>query len=124
MLKTEIVMDLDELHTVALEINRQRKIIAVNKLAKDLGVQVGTHCWDTFGKKASISCEAREFFERYNRVPTEGIKCVFCMADEALDRQMYIVKQVTIGEDIWETHWMPTGKETFFHFGVNITGNN
>ena len=124
MLNTEIVIDLDELHTVALEVSRQRKIIAVNKLAAEFGVKIGTHCWDTFGKRTSISCEAREYYERYNKVPEEGIKCIFCMADEALERQEHIITEVTIGEDIWETHWIPTGRDTFFHFGINITGNN
>ena len=124
MQTAKIIMDLDELHTVALEINRQRKIIAVNKLAEYFGVKVGTYCWDTFGKRASISCEAREYFERYKKVPDDGIKCVFCMADKALERQEHIIREVTIGEDLWETHWIPTGEETFFHFGVNISANN
>ena len=124
MLKTEIIMDLEELHTIAFEVSRQREIIAVNKLAADFGVQIGTHCWDTFGRRASISCEAREYLEKYNKVPEGGIKCIFCMADEALERQEHIIKEVTIGEDIWETHWIPTSRDTFFHFGINITGNN
>ena len=117
MFKTEIIMDLDELHIAALEINRQRKIITVNKIAEVYGVQIGTHCWDTFGKRAFISCEAREYFEKYNRVPEGGIKCIFCMADEALERQEHIIKQVTIAENLWEKNWIPTGRETFFHFG-------
>ena len=124
MLKTEIIMDLDELHFAALEVSRQRKIIAVNRLAEAVGVKIGTHCWDTFGKRAFISCEAREYFERHNKMPDQGIKCIFCMADEALERQAHIVKHVTIGEDLWEKHWIPTGRETFFHFKVNIYEDN
>ncbi len=124
MLKTEIIMDLNELHFVALEVNEQREIIAVNRLAEVVGVKIGTHCWDTFGRRASISCEARNYFEKHNKVPEGGIKCIFCMADEALNRQEHIVKKVSIGEDLWKKHWIPTGRETFFHFKVNITGKN
>ena len=83
-------LNLDDLPYIAIEVNDQRIITAVNKLAEDFGVKVGTHCWDTFGKRASISKAAKEYFEEHNCVPEGGIKCFFCMADEALEKQEHI----------------------------------
>ena len=117
-------INIHELPYPALEINKKREIIDLNKLAIGIGTVAGTHCWDTFGQKASITKQDRTFFEKYNRVPEGGIKCTHCRADEALSKQEHIVENVTIGEILWEVHWIPTGTETYIHYGIDITQRN
>ncbi len=114
-------INIHELPYPALEINKKRNIIDLNKLAKDIGVVSDSHCWDTFGQRASIPERDRAFFEKHRRAPDGGTKCTHCGADEALSKQEHIIEEVKIGDTLWEIHWIPTGSETYIHYGIDIT---
>lgn len=118
--KEEIV--LADIPHPALKIDKSRKIIDLNSLAEHFGVRVGTYCWDTFGKRESISRTDREYYETHNEVPEDGISCYFCRADEALEIKEHIIERIVIGDDTWETHWIPTDDENFIHFAKKVSG--
>jgi len=109
---------MDSLPYPAMLIRKDRRIIAANEAAKKIGVEVASFCWDTFGKRASIPEEAREYYEKENAVPAEGIKCTFCSANEALISQKPINKEIPDGNIIYDTFWIPITDEIFLHYAI------
>jgi len=102
----------------AMLIRKDRRIIAANKAAEKIGVEIASLCWDTFGKKASISEEDREYYEQNNLVPPKGIKCTFCRADEALISQKPINEKIAAGDIIYDTFWIPLTDEVYLHYAI------
>ena len=78
---------LDSLPFPAMLIHKNRRIVSANKAAEEIGVEVASFCWDTFGKKASISQADKNYYEKNKTVPPKGIHCTFCRADDALISQ-------------------------------------
>lgn len=109
---------MDSLPYPAMLIRKDRRIITANKAAKDIVVEVGSFCWDTFGKKASISEENREYYEKNNPVPPKGIKCTFCRADEALISQKPINEKIPAGDITYDTFWIPLTDEVYLHYAI------
>ena len=72
----------DSLPHPAMIINHKRKIIAANKIALEFGAQLHGYCWKEFGKTEYISEEDKL---RHHKGDVDGIKCTFCLADEAID---------------------------------------
>ena len=112
---------LDTLSFPAVIINKERILIYANKEAEKIDVLTGTHCWDTFGKQASISEDDKNRFQQINEIPAKGIKCTFCMADNAMESQTIIKKVIQIGETLYEIYWIPIDENTFLHYGIDIT---
>ena len=107
---------LNSLPWPAMLIRQDRKIIATNVIAEESGVVIGSFCWDTFGKKASISDNDREYFEKNNSVPPEGIKCIFCEADNALETQKTVNKKIPAGDITYDTYWVPLTDDVYLHY--------
>jgi hypothetical protein len=109
---------MDSIPYPAMLIRKDRRIITANKAAKEIGVEIGSFCWDTFGKKASISEENREYYENNNTVPPKGIKCTFCRADEALMSQESINEKIPAGDITYDTFWIPLTDEVYLHYAI------
>jgi len=109
---------MDSLPFPAMLIRRDRRMIAANKAATDLGVEVGTYCWDTFGKRASISEQDKEIFESNGTVPQNGIKCTFCRADEALASKQPINEKIPAGDVTFDTYWVPLTDDVYLHYAI------
>ena len=126
MVKTQVLLTdknfnkalMDSLPYPAMLIHRNRRIISANKAAEGIGVEVTSFCWDTFGKKASISEENREYYEKNNTVPPKGIKCIFCRADEALISQKSINEKIPAGDITYDTFWIPLTEEVYLHYAI------
>ena len=109
---------MDSLPYPAMIIQKDRRIIIANKVAKELGVEDGAYCWDTFGKRASISQENKEYYEKHGMVPPAGIKCSFCMADEALASQKPISEKIPAGDVTYDTFWIPLTGDIYLHYAI------
>ncbi len=109
---------MDSLPYPSMLIRKDRRIITRNEAAKEMGVEVGSFCWDTFGKKASISEEDREYYEKNITVPQKGIKCTFCRANEALFSQKPINEKIPTGNIIYDTFWIPLTDEVYLHYAI------
>ena len=109
---------MDSLPYPAILIRKDRRIIASNKVAKDIGIEVGSFCWDTFGKRASISEENRKYYEKNNTVPPECIKCTFCKANEALEFHKPININIPAGDITYDTFWIPLTSEVYLHYAI------
>ncbi|MCP3965991.1 MAG: hypothetical protein GY718_06490 [Lentisphaerae bacterium] len=100
----------------AMLIRKDRRVITVNKVANEMGVEMGSFCWETFGKKASISEEDKSYYEMNNAVPSGGITCTFCMANEALASAIPINKKIPVGNITYDTFWVPITDDVYLHF--------
>lgn len=112
---------LDTIPYAAMIISRERIVTAANKAALDIGVKVGSFCWDSFGKLVSIPAEDKEYFEKNKKPPKEGTRCYFCEAEEALSSQETANVKVEVGGTLWDTYWVPLNEELYLHYAIDIT---
>ncbi|MBF0293509.1 MAG: hypothetical protein HQK86_15280 [Nitrospinae bacterium] len=105
----------------AMIVHQDRVLLAANQAAIGIGVVPGTNCWDTFGKLASIPQEDRDHFEKHGKAPDGGTKCHFCEADHALASGKPVVKEVKLGDTVWETYWVPVGEKVYLHYAIDVT---
>ncbi|BER91759.1 HD domain-containing phosphohydrolase [Atrimonas thermophila] len=112
---------LDAIPYSVLLLNRERRILAQNKVTRDVaGSKVGDLCWFSFHGTETLSEEEREEFERTGVLPASA-RCIFCRADEALEKQQTIVEEVEIRGRVYETGWVPVDGETYLHYSIDIT---
>ncbi len=113
---------LDSLPHPALLINPSRTVIAANRIALEIGTQIGGYCWQTFGRSLSIPEEHKRYIAEHDGViPPGGTKCTFCLADESLKEQKSANAEVTIEGTIFDTWWVPIKEDMFLHYAIDIT---
>ena len=103
---------------------KDRVIVAVNRVASDMGVKIGGYCWREFMKAEYLSPHDKVIAATYpNAVPAEfGIKCSFCLSDECFsDSHEQIDHEMHAFGLIWETYWIKVSKEVYLHYAINIT---
>lgn len=113
---------LDSLPHPAMLINKKRIILATNKIAKDVGVEIGKLCWDTFGHCECISEEHKQRLKGNPNCLKDDILCTFCLANE-------LIKTGTTKNDpevsafgkVWDTWWVPVEEDIYLHYAIDIT---
>ena len=103
---------------------KDRVIVAVNRVASDMGVKVGGYCWREFMKAEYLSQKNKEIAAKYpDDVPAEfGIKCSFCLSEKCFsDSNEQIDHDMHAFGLIWETHWIKVSEEVYLHYAINIT---
>jgi len=103
---------------------KDRVVLAANKIAADLGVEVGGHCWRGFMKTNFISENDRVILEKHpDLVPTEfNIRCSFCLGDQCFtDGAEQNIPEVHAFGQIWNTYCVKVSNDVFLHYAVNIT---
>lgn len=92
---------LDALPCFALLLTPQREIVALNKVARELGGDIGLRCFETLGKgeKPCPWCEAPNMLEsgEFKNIKTWGLGIY------------------------WDTYWIPLEKDLYLHFAFDIT---
>ncbi len=111
-------MLMDSLPYPAMLIRKDRRVVAINKVAQEIGVKVGTFCWDTFGQQASITDEDKEYYAKNQSVPANGIKCIFCKANQALASQEPVNEKIPAGDITYDTYWVPLTDDVYFHYAI------
>ena len=110
---------LEALPHAAFLINRERRIIAGNRAAREWA-QVGQYCWEGIHKLQTISPEMRRAYEETG-VPLPGTKCWFCLADEALESGRPQHCEVELYGRHWDTWWAPIGEGIYLHYAADVT---
>ncbi len=113
---------MDSLPYPAMLIRKDRRIITANKVAAEMGVKAGSFCWDTFGKKASISEKEKLYIETNNSLPSKCITCTFCMADEVLASAGPVNKKILVDNITFDTYWIPVTDDVYLHYVIHIAG--
>jgi PAS domain S-box-containing protein len=106
---------------------KDRVVLAVNKIAADLGVKPGGHCWREFQKEENISDEEKKIASIYpDIVPSQyNIKCAFCRSDQCFQNapEQNDPELHAFGL-IWNTYWIKVSDDIYLHYAVNITKEN
>ncbi len=55
-----------------------------------------------------------------NAVPSGGIACTFCMANEALASATPINKKIPAGKITYDTFWIPVTDDVYLHYAIQI----
>jgi PAS domain S-box-containing protein len=111
---------IDSIPHSAMLIRKDRKIIAANKIAREVGAIVGGYCWQEFGKCQFVPEEDKKSI-KYGKVPDRGTRCYFCNADEALESKGPVNIEVNAWDRLWDTYWVPLDEETYLHYAIDIT---
>jgi PAS domain S-box-containing protein len=120
--KEKEIMDLllNAIPHVALLATRERKVLALNRVTKELGARTGDYCWRAIHKLEHISGEEREHYERCQK-PLPRTKCSFCLADEAMKARKALSSEVSALGRVWDTWWVPINEEVYLHYAIDIT---
>ncbi len=111
---------LDSLPFPALLIDRNRIVLAANRIAVEMGARVGLSCWKEFGKSP----------EEPESGPLPGPEeagaitsfCRFCCAHEALSSGMSVRHpEVRVGKTVWDMHWIPVDENRYLHYAIDVT---
>ena len=115
-------MLLDSLPHPAMLIDRHRTVIVANKIALEVGTQIGGYCWQTFGHSLSIPEEHKRYIAEHDGdIPPSGTKCTFCLADQSLKEQAPFNTEVTVEGTIYDTWWLYVDGDIFLHYSFDIT---
>ncbi len=114
---------LDSLPHPAMLIRRDRTILAANRIARESGAVVGGCCWRDFGHCEYISDEHKQIInEKKSHIPPTGVKCTFCLANEAVDANEHTRDpEVKAFGKLWDTWWIPIDDDVYLHYAINIT---
>jgi diguanylate cyclase (GGDEF)-like protein/PAS domain S-box-containing protein len=114
---------LDSLPHPAMLIQRDRTILAANRIAEEIGVKVGGYCWRDFGHGEFIPDDHKRYIsEHKGSIPPGGTKCVFCLADEALAKTKPTKQpEVNMFGQLWEIWWVPIEDGLYLHYTIDVT---
>jgi len=110
---------LNSLPHPALIINSKREVVALNKIAEDMGAKIGCFCWKEYGHSISLSKDDKK---KAMLEDNDGIKCTFCVADDCLKKSSTMNSIEQIGESYLNIFWVPIGDEDLYlHYAIDIT---
>ena len=100
----------------AMLINKNRVVLAANKIALDSGAVIGGYCWKEFFKCEYLSDEHNKL--AIKNPHDDRIKCKFCLAGEAMDGSMRTANDESVNalDRIWDTYWVPLNDEIYLHY--------
>lgn len=114
---------LDAIPHPAMLVRRDNTILAANKKALEIGAKIGGCCWRDFAHAEYIPEEDKRFLREHpGDMPPAGIKCTFCLADEAFAASEPTNNpKVSAFGQIWDVYWIPVGSDVYLHYAINIT---
>lgn len=101
-------------------VSKERKILIQNRVAEvEWGTKLGEYCFLAIHKgKALPEAERKEALAGRVR---PGMQCVFCHADEALERQRPVRCEIEWEGRFWDVFWIPLGKDVYLHYAHDVT---
>jgi signal transduction histidine kinase/CheY-like chemotaxis protein len=111
---------MDSLPHPAMLIKKNRSVIACNKVAKELGVRIGSKCWEDFGKSLFVS-ETNKNRITNGESPINP-KCSFCLADKAIkDKCQCNDPDIISNNNIFDTYWIHVEDDIFLHYAIDVS---
>ncbi|RJQ43350.1 MAG: PAS domain-containing sensor histidine kinase [Nitrospiraceae bacterium] len=113
---------LDSIPYPTMLVQRDRTILAANKIAREAEAAVGEYCWKSFGRSEYISEEARLYLKGHNVESCPScVKCSFCLADETAWSDKPAHSEVKAFGRLWDTWWVPVKDDIYLHYAIDIT---
>ncbi len=112
-------MLMDSLPYPAMLINKNRTVLARNRIAGEFGVDIGSKCWKTFGQGLYLSDANKKLIEN-GKEPLNPM-CHFCLADKAIDGKCLVNDSNVETAGIFDTYWVHVENDTCLHYAVDVT---
>ncbi len=114
---------LDGIPHPTMLIRKDRIILAANRHARDLGVQIGGYCGIEFGRRVYYADGPEDSPIAGESFNTSGnFKCRFCKADQAFEKKAPVS---TLGLEasgrFWDAYWIPIDEDTYLYYGIDVT---
>jgi PAS domain S-box-containing protein len=114
---------LDGIPYPTMLIRKDRIILAANRHARDLGVQIGGYCGTEFGLRVYNADGSESSPTAGESASASGdFKCKFCKADQAFEKKAPVS---TLGLEasgrFWDAYWIPIDEDTYLHYGIDVT---
>lgn len=105
---------LDSLPYPAMLIDRQRRILAFNQIAGNIGARFEADCWKLFGH--DDECRVK--------ITHEPNSCFFCYADTCLETRTSVKSfEQQLGSHCWQMNLLHVYEDIFLYFAVDVTEN-
>jgi PAS domain S-box-containing protein len=114
---------LDGLPHSAMLIRKDHTILAANRRAREMGVQIGGRCGSEFGLRTFFADASGDSRKTPGRPAASGfVQCKYCKADQAFEKKEPVS---TFGLEasgrFWDAHWIPIDEDTYLHYAVDVT---
>jgi signal transduction histidine kinase/AmiR/NasT family two-component response regulator len=111
---------MDSLPHPAMLIKKNRTVIASNKVAKELGVRIGSKCWEDFGRSLLNSEENKISIAKGKS--SVNTKCSFCLADSAIRGKCQCNDpDIKSKNNIFDTYWVHVEDDIFLHYAIDVS---
>ncbi|HNY13060.1 MAG TPA: PAS domain S-box protein, partial [Candidatus Wallbacteria bacterium] len=105
---------LDSLPYPAVLINKNRRILAINYNAGQLGAEIDRYCWDFMGHPENLSGGERAAHEESG--------CFFCKLEKCIDeRRSACCSEISIYEKTWELRLLHVYDDLFLFYAIDTT---
>jgi len=114
---------LDGIPHPALLISKDGIILATNRQASDLGVNIGGYCNPEFSSRIFSPNGSKTSHAAPEKAADPGsIKCSFCQADQMFKKGEPITLYALEGSGrFWDAHWIPIDANTYLHYAIDVT---
>ncbi len=110
---------MDSLPHPAMLIDKGRTVIARNKIAVELGVNIGDKCWKTFGQSLYISEADKKLIDN-GKEPIAPM-CYFCLADKAISGKCIMNDPNVETSGVFDTFWVHVENDIYLHYAIDVT---
>ncbi len=112
-------MLMDSLPHPAMLINKNRTVIARNRIAEELGVKIDSKCWKTFGQSLYISDADKKLIEA--GIEPIAPMCHFCLADKAISGKSLLNDPNVETSGVFDTYWVHVEDDIYLHYAIDVT---
>jgi signal transduction histidine kinase len=114
---------LNSLPHPAMLIRRDRKILAANRIAVEMGARINDWCWRSLCRGEYIPERTKRLLDEHpGSLPPNGTHCIFCRADKAFatSQPTHLTDQEISGK-MWERWWIPIDDSTVLAYAIDVT---
>ncbi len=111
---------LDSFPLPVIIVDRQRVILAANRVAREAGGEVEEYCWRSLCHTRYLSPSDRRYVNAHGgEPPPNGVACSFCRANEVLESgRPSILRSARILDRDWDIWWSRVEEDVFLHFFI------
>ncbi|HAA04891.1 MAG TPA: hypothetical protein DCZ69_18310 [Syntrophobacteraceae bacterium] len=109
----------------AILVRKDRKVVAANRIAQEIGIRINDPCWFGFGNGEYLSEDHKRFLKEHpDSDPSAGIQCTFCLADQAFaSGRPTNIPELKALDRVWDTWWVPIDDNLCLHYAIDITAH-
>jgi signal transduction histidine kinase len=109
----------------AILVNKDRTVVAANRISQEIGLRIGAPCWDGMGHGEYLSEDHKRLLKEHpDGVPPGSVQCSFCLIDQAFATgQPTQDSELKAFGRVWDTWWIPIDHNLCLHYAIDITAH-